>query len=293
MDTPAYRRNGAAYIVVSAICFGTMAIMARVAYAAGVDTTTLLALRFTLAAVILVAIALVRRERWPKNRTLFALILLGALGYGGQSFTFFTALTLAPAGLVALLLYLYPALVTVLSTLVLREKLTRRKLAALAIALFGTALTIGPTAAASPLGIALGVGAAAIYAVYIVAGSRLGARVAPRPMATVVVASAGAVFAVAALARGPVWPQTPSGWLAVVGIAVLSTVVAIVLFFAGLERIGPTRAAVLSTIEPLCTVLLAAVFLGERIAPWQLIGGALILTAVVLLARGSEDELAA
>jgi drug/metabolite transporter (DMT)-like permease len=291
MDASGYRHGhlGVTYIVVSAICFGAMAIMARVAYAAGVDTTTLLALRFALAGAILVAIALARGEPWPTGRTLFALILLGAVGYGGQAFTFFTALTLAPAGLVALLLYLYPALVTALSALVLGEKLTARKLAALAIALLGTALTIGPASAASPLGIVLGVGAAAIYAVYIIACSRLSTRVAARPMATVVIASAGVVFTAAAFARGPAWPQTPAGWLAVAGIAVFSTVVAIVLFFAGLERIGPTRAAVLSTIEPLCTVLLAATFLGERIAPWQLLGGALILTAVVLLARRANS----
>ena len=289
MDSASRRRGGVACIVVSAICFGTMAIMARAAYAAGVDIATLLALRFVIAAAVLVSVALARHEPWPKGRALLTAILLGALGYAGQSFTFFTALTLAPAGLVALLLYLYPALVTVLSALALGERLTQRKLAALAVAVIGTALTIGPASNASPLGVALGLAAATIYAVYIVVGSRLGTRVAPRPMATVVVASAGAVFAVAALARGPAWPQSAMGWLAVVGIAIVSTVVAIVLFFAGLERIGPTRTAVLSTVEPLWTVVLAAVFLGELIAPWQIVGGALILGAVVLLARTGDD----
>ena len=68
-------------------------------------------------------------------------------------------------------------------------------------------------------------------------------------------------------------------------IALLSTVAAITLYFAGLERIGPTRASTLSTLEPLVTVMLAAIVLGERIAPMQIAGGALILAAVVLLAR--------
>jgi drug/metabolite transporter (DMT)-like permease len=108
-------------------------------------------------------------------------------------------------------------------------------------------------------------------------------------MATVVIAAAGAVFLVATLARGPTWPRTPAGWLAVLGIAIISTVAAIVLFFAGLERVGPTRAAVLSTVEPVCTVLLAAALLGETVAPSQLVGGALILTAVVLLARATPS----
>jgi drug/metabolite transporter (DMT)-like permease len=267
-----------------------MAIMARLAYASGVDVTTLLALRFGIAAAMLFAISLARRESWPRGRALAALILLGGLGYGGQAFTFFTALTLAPAGVVALLLYLYPALVTALSAWVLREKLTAAKLAALAVALLGTVLTIGPASAAQPLGIVLAIAAAAIYSVYIVAGSRLSARVSPRQMATVVTGAAAGVFAAAALAHGPVWPGTPAGWLSIVGIAVISTVAAIALFFAGLERIGPTRASVLSTVEPLCTVLLAALILGETIASLQLVGGALILSAVVLLAREASSS---
>ena len=267
-----------------------MAIMARVAYASGVDTTTLLALRFGIAAGILLAVAFARAEPWPRGRTLAALLALGALGYGAQSLAFFSALTLAPASLVALLLYLYPALVALLSAWLLRERLSRGKLAALAIALVGTALTIGPAGSASPLGVALGIAAAAIYAVYIVTGSRVTAHVPPQTMATIVIAAAGAVFVVAALARGPTWPGTAAGWLAAFGIAAFSTVGAIVLFFAGLERVGPTRASVLSTVEPVCTVVLAAIFLGESVAPWQLLGGALILAAVVMLARASGAE---
>jgi drug/metabolite transporter (DMT)-like permease len=125
--------------------------------------------------------------------------------------------------LVALLLYLYPALVAVLSASLLHERLSAAKLSALAVALVGTVLTIGPASSASPLGVALGIAAAAIYAVYIIASSRLTARVPPQTMATVVIAAAGAVFLVAALARGPTWPRTPAGWLAVLGIAIIST----------------------------------------------------------------------
>jgi drug/metabolite transporter (DMT)-like permease len=65
----------------------------------------------------------------------------------------------------------------------------------------------------------------------------------------------------------------------------VSTVAAITWFFAGLKRVGPTRASTLSTVEPAVTVALAALMLDERIALVQLAGGALILAAVVLLAR--------
>lgn len=64
-----------------------------------------------------------------------------------------------------------------------------------------------------------------------------------------------------------------------------STVAAITLYFAGLARIGPTRASTLSTIEPAFTVLLASLVLGERIETLQVVGGGLILVAVVMLAH--------
>jgi drug/metabolite transporter (DMT)-like permease len=287
------RRAGIAAVVASALCFGAMAIMARVAYASGVDTTTLLALRFSIAAVVMFALAGSTGVTWPRGRTLAVLVAMGAVGYAGQAFSFFTALTLAPAGLVALLLYLHPALVAVLSALLRHETLSRRKLVALAVALAGMTLTVLPTLAdaaraAHPgivRGIAFGVAAAAIYAGYIVVGARVGRRTAPLPMAAIVIGSAAVLFAAVAAAAGPRWPATAAGWLAVLGIALISTVAAITLFFAGLERIGPTQASTLSTIEPLFTVLLAAVLLGETITPLQMAGGALILAAVLLLAR--------
>jgi drug/metabolite transporter (DMT)-like permease len=290
-DRDAQRRAvGVACIAASAVAFGAMAILARIAYASGVDTATLLALRFAIAATLMLGLAWQRRAVLPRGATLAAVVALGALGYGGQAFTFFTALTLAPAGLVALLLYLHPALVALLSATFLHERLTRTKVAALVTALVGMALTVAPALAggedgARPAGVAFGIAAAAIYAIYIVVGARVGRRVASLPLATVVIASAACVFVGWAAWRGPAWPATATGWLAIAGIAVLSTVVAITLFFAGLDRIGPTRASTLSTIEPLCTVLLAAVVLGETIAPVQLAGGALILAAVLLLAR--------
>jgi drug/metabolite transporter (DMT)-like permease len=285
-------RAGIAYIAASATAFGAMAIFARFAYADGVDTWTLLALRFTIAAACLTALAKLAGHALPRGRDLAGAALMGGIGYAGQAATFFTALGLAPAGLVALLLYLHPALVAVLAALFLHERMTRVKVVALAVALAGLALTVVPALAGDagnfprlPLGIALGLAAAVVYAIYIVAGTRLTSRVAPLSLAAVITASAALVFVGIAAARGPQWPATDSGWAAIVAIAVVSTALAISLFFAGLARVGATRAATLSTIEPVVTIALAALVLGERIAAVQLAGGALILGAVLLLAR--------
>lgn len=288
---------GIAYIVASAAAFGAMAIFARYAYRDGVDTATLLALRFVVAGALLVGACRAAGVAWPRGRDLATLVALGALGYAAQAASFFTALTLAPAGLVALLLYVHPALVAMLAAWRGHERLSPRTLAALAVALAGTVLTVGPALAGSAgathaAGVAFGVLAALVYAVYIVVSTGVASRVDPLAMATVVIASASVPFAAVAIVHGPRFPASAAGWTAVAAIALVSTLAAITWFFAGLKRIGPTRASTLSTVEPAVTVALAAAFLGERVAPVQLAGGALILAAVFLLARAGAPPAA-
>lgn len=282
--------GGVALVVGSAAAFGALAIFARQAYADGVDTATLLALRFTIAAVVMGAVCAAARVTWPRGRDLAVLVAMGAIGYAGQAASFFTALTLAPAGLIALLLYLHPAIVAGLAAWRLHERLPPAGLAAIVVALLGTALTVLPSLAASdatihPAGVGFGLLAALLYAVYIVVGSGVAARVEPLAMSTVIIASAAVVYDTVAAIRGPAWPAGAHGWLAVAAIALVSTVAAITMFFTGLGRIGPTRASALSTVEPVVTIVLAAWVLGERTGPWQVAGGALILAAVIVLAR--------
>ncbi len=154
------------------------------------------------------------------------------------------------------------------------------------MALLGSLLTIGRAGGATPLGVLFGVLAALIYSVYILTGARLPASVTAVGSTAVVSTSAAAVFGAVVLARGPHLPGTAGGWLAVAAIAVVCTVVAVGLFLAGIARLGPVRASVYSTLEPATTLLLAAMFLGEALTLPRVAGAALILGAVVLLARG-------
>ncbi len=277
---------GIACVVASATCFGTLPIFARLAYASGVDTSTLLLLRFTIAAALMWTVLAVRRVAVPRGKGLAMLVGMGAIGYAGQAFSYFTAVSLASAGLAALLLYLYPAIVALLSRVVLRQPLSGLQALAIGMALVGSLLTIGRAVDGSALGVAFGVLAAVIYSVYILTGGRLPAGITAVASTTVVSTAAAAVYAAVVSIRGPQLPRTAAGWGAVLAIAVVCTVLAVGLFLAGLERLGPVRASVYSTIEPATTLVLAGVFLGEQVTLLRAAGGALILGAVVLLARG-------
>ena len=275
---------GVLLIVISATSFGALPAFTRLAYRAGADAPTILLLRFSIAAVVMLAITLVRKTPLPRGRMLLGLILMGAVGYVGLSLAYFNALSLASASLVALLLYLYPAIVTLLSALFFKERLTPLKTGALVLAFVGTAFTVGPAGSGRLAGILLGIAAAVIYSVYILVGSRIVPRTNAIAASTTVISAAGVVYAGIVAVRGPVFPQTPLGWLVVVAIALVSTVIAIATFFAGLGRIGPTRASTLSTFEPVVSVALAILMLGETISPLQVLGGILILAAVVVTA---------
>lgn len=286
------RWSGTFWIVLSAAGFGAMAIFAKLAYQDGVSLSTMLFLRFSFAGLLLAAWGMAHGMRWPRGRDLLWLLAMGGVGYVGQAYCYFSALQHASAGLVALLLYLYPAIVTLLSALAFGRRIGPARGWAVAVALAGTALTVGGDLNSEPLGIALGIGAALIYSIYILAGEGVMRRVPPLPAATVVMLAAAAVYGGAAFNAGLAPPATSAGWLAVLAIAIFSTLLAILGFLKGMEKLGATDASTLSTLEPLITIGLAAIVLGEVVSELQLVGGGLILAAIIFLARHGARRVA-
>lgn len=275
----------------SAASFGAMGIFGKLAYDAGVGVLTLLLVRFVVAGLILGAANAARRERprpsLPGRRALLTALGLGAIGYAAQSGLYFTALTRIDAGLTALALYLYPSLVTLGAVALGRDRLDRVRVASLVLAFVGLALVlfVGDPARVDALGVALALGAAVAYTGYIlISETVLADRVDPLALSAFVCAGAAGSFALASAVSGEAsFSFDAIGWLWLGAIAVVSTVLAIVLFFGGLARVGPSRTSIISTIEPLVTVGLAALVFGEELTATQLAGGALVLGSVVLL----------
>lgn len=275
---------GILLVSISAAGFSTLPIFGRYAYAAGMDTITILTFRFLLAAPIMAVFLIARREPMPRGRALLWPAAMGAIGYVGQAFCYLSALKYASAGLVALLLYLYPAFVTVFSGLILRERVTGVKLLLLGLALAGIALTVGPSGGRLP-GIILAILAAVIYSCYIIVGARVMRQLSAVQSSVIIFASAGAVSCLLMVINGPQLPVTVEGWMVVASLVLIATVLPVVTFLVGLERIGPANASMFSTLEPVITVLLATIVLRETLPPMTLLGGSLILASVILLAR--------
>ena len=275
--------------LVSATSFGVMPVLTKFVYADGADPIGVLSVRFGLAAVVLMVLARVLGEDLPRGRKLVALLLLGGVGYVTQSLCYFFALETISAGLVSLLLYFYPAIVVVLAALLLRDRPRPVALACVAAATVGTVLTIGPVEGGQALGVALGLGSALAYSLYILGSSRVHG-VGSFATAGTVLSACAVVYGGLALATRPQLPEAPSAWLALGGVALFGTVIAVTTFFAALALLGPSDTAVVSTVEPVVSIGVAALALGERLGPVQVAGGVVVLLAVGVLARLNPAE---
>lgn len=288
------RAVGAALCLLSAAGFGAMAIFGKLAYDAGVSTLTLLLVRFMLAGAIFgLAIGAVPRLRTRRvgARAILVGLALGAIGYATQAGLFFAALRRLDASLLALLLYTYPAWVTLAAFALGRETPTRRRLIALALSSAGLVVVLAGAAGGDfdGIGAAMGVGAAIAYTAYILVADRTGIAVPPIELSALVCAGATGTFAVVGLASGAIdLGFDDEGWIWLALIAVVSTALPIAAFFGGMARVGPSTASILSTFEPVVTVSLAYLAFSERLSAAQLGGAALVIAAAAMLAAPSR-----
>lgn len=303
---------GLALTIVSAFAFGSGPLFAKPVYAEGVGWHVLMAWRFlvgaTLAWAWVLAVPRAREAiRRMRRRHVAAALALGLL-YTANSGTYFAGLETTPASLAALMVYVYPAIVAVISLQVGRPLQGRRAWGALGLALAGVALAVGNISANAvpPLGgLALIAVSPLIYAVWIVLSARLSGEARggvgaeanrgadPLTAGALMLSATAVTYWVSAIALGqPVLPaQIPGGaWFGLIGIGVVATFIAVLTFYAGAHRIGAARASIVSTVEPIWTISLAGLLFGELLTPLQLVGGAMILTGVVIAQTGGATS---
>jgi drug/metabolite transporter (DMT)-like permease len=285
MSAPPARRTastGVLLVAVAAIGFGSLGVFGKIAYAHHVATSQLLAGRFVLAASLLwTCVFALRRPRVARSH-IAAVAGLGVL-YAAVTGAYFLALQTIPAALTSLLLFTFPAIVTVVEH-VLGDRLTPLRAVAVAAAIVGTAMVIGaPAARLNPVGIGLGLVSAGFYAIYMLVGARVLAHVPSIAGTAVIATSAAAVFTAWALVdRAHAVALDASAVGAIVGLAILCSVIPILAQSAGMPQIGASRAAIVGTLEPVATVVLAALVLGDRFTALQVVGGIVVVASIVV-----------
>jgi drug/metabolite transporter (DMT)-like permease len=283
------RRLGVLAILGSAVAFAIAPVFGKIAFAHGVDSLALLALRFGSAAVLLWAVVALRSSRrgagLPTRATALRILALGSLVLPAEVILYFTSLHHIGAGLAEVLLFLYPVWVVLITAVVLRQPVSLLVAGCSAAAVVGAALTVGGVERVDLVGVLLAVGASLGFATYVVLSGRLVHGVGSLATTVLVVSGAAVTFLVLALATGAHGPTDPVGWAATAGLALVGTVVSFLLLTAGLARMPSTDAAVISTVEPAVAVVLGAVLLGEPVAVVQVLGVLVVLGSVAFLVR--------
>jgi drug/metabolite transporter (DMT)-like permease len=260
-----------------------------------VPPLTVVELRLSIAAIVLFVYLLLRRRESLKIRRadLGYFLLLGIFGVAAVQGSYYVSISRLGIGLAILIQYLAP-------TLIVAFELLRGRwvgwtmLIAVLLATGGTALLVGgvhPEAAhATPLNWAISFSSAFIFAFYILYSKRGLARYAPETVLLYTFAIAAAFWAIVTppwriLAAG----YSPQLWAIFLALGIFSTLVPFGLFYSGLRRLPASQTSVIATAEPLLAILMAALFLGEQLRPWQFVGAAFVLAAALMASRGTPE----
>ena len=282
--TPAGSPQGSLLAIGGGIAFGTLGIFGTLFYDHGGSNFALLVLRFCGAAVVLGAIALLRHGPTPAWSDV-ALATLCGFGLLGATFCLFAGFKEASPGLVTLLFYIYPLLVTLGDRVLFGVVLGRRRALVLGAGLIGIALTVGVPGSATTGAVLAGLGAGVISSGYILLGRHVLTRSLDAfQFVAIEFTGAGILIALIGVVVGFDWP--PSAAIpSAVGLILLSSVVPVLLFYSAIPLIGAGSAARLATVEPVTSVILSYIVLGDTLIATQIVGGAIVVASVVLLAK--------
>jgi len=283
------KTKGILFIILSAISFGIMPILAKLSYRGGANTYTTLFLRFFFAAIMLlyylkakgISLKLARKQ-------LFFVLIIGVFGFTLSSVSLFMSYNYISIGMATMIVYTYPAIVTLFSYLFYSEKIYPRKIMSLIISTVGIFILIDRGSASFNLkGIILAGIAALMYSVYVLGASHKEFRVINSYVLTFYISCASAVmmFIAAITTRNFNMHISFYALVAILLLALISTVVALMAFLEGVRIIGPSKASIFSTIEPIVALILGIIILGEPISARNIIGSIMIVISVVILTR--------
>lgn len=278
--------KGLIFSIISATCFGCLPIMGKIGYALGMNEVEMLQYRFGLGAAILgvwLAIKNPSSLRVPK-KTLLGVLLVGLVLYPIQSTCFLRSLKTIPAATTSLILYFYPVTVTLLAALIFRQRITRSAIISLTMVTSGCGLVFFDAfqQAANPEGIAYALGAMAAFSLYLIASQALLKNGDPLANTFYVALAACVSFTIANGGMPDFGSLTPERAALAVSFGIIPTVFAVGMLYLAIDCIGSAYTSIFSTLEPVVTVVLAFVLLGEAFAPIQLIGATCIIAGIVL-----------
>ena len=285
---------GVALIIVSSIGFGLAPTFATFSYRNGGNAVGTLLARFTVATLLMLIVRKVssRQAKWPRPLLFGQLFLLGALGYFTATILYFTAIQNIDSGLAITIFYCNPVIVVLLSWWLLGNKPSRIIVWCLVSTLIGVTIAAGQVGNADTISVFLVLIVAVEYAFYMIISSKVLPKVDLFTGVTIVMFGAASSFAIYALFAPSsvevIFPNAINGWVSVLMLAVVATVIPTATLYAGMNLIGTGKTAVIQTFEPVASILAGVIFLSEPLTLPRIIGATFVIGAVGVLATAES-----
>lgn len=281
------RVSGLVYVIISSVFFGIIPLLAKLAYNQGIDTFSVLTLRFIFACIFLLIYILYNKISLRLNmKQALMIILLGFIGYSGTVVCSFIAYNYISVGLVTMILYLYPAIVTFLSFIIYKEKLKTKKIVSLMMSLAGILLLIGGVnTSLNVTGIFYSLLASVCYSIYVIGLCHSEVKKLNNYVMTFYV-SLVSIFSALGLGifTGHLnFKINFYSFLYIMLLALISTVIALMAFIKGVKLIGPSKASICSNLEPIVSMASGYFILKQNIYLHEIIGSAFVVGAILVL----------
>jgi len=289
---------GVALIIVSSIGFGLAPTFATFSYRNGGNAVGTLLARFTVATLLMLIVRKIssRQAKWPRPLLFGQLFLLGALGYFTATILYFTAIQNIDSGLAITIFYCNPVIVVLLSWWLLGNKPSRIIVWCLVSTLIGVTIAAGQVGNADTISVILVLIVAVEYAFYMIISSKVLPKVDLFTGVTIVMFGAASSFAIYALFAPSsvevIFPNAINGWVSVLMLAVVATVIPTATLYAGMNLIGTGKTAVIQTFEPVASILAGVIFLSEPLTVPRIIGATFVIGAVGVLATAESRSTA-
>lgn len=284
------RYLGLGQVLLAGICFGFLGIFARFAYQNEISVGTLLTFRFALATIILWTTLLIFQRKLIKidRKHLLSSLLLGIFGYAIFSTLYFESIKEMSVPLASMILFTFPIFVNLGAYFFLKEKLSRGQVSGLCVGSLGLVLLLwGNISVEKTSAIFYGLGAAISYSIYVLVSGKVQKDVIPISSSLYIITAATvALYIFHQPDLSQISTLQSKQWLIIFGIAIVSTILPMTLFLAGLQKMPSSKASILVMIEPVTAAIAAAFILGESMTSIQTAGALLVLSGVFLDARG-------
>ncbi len=281
------RLFGVIFVMLAGAGYGTGPWFAKNLERNGANPMGFLTARFVISAILLIAIRVIRRRNtiWPSNTDAIKIFLLGAYGFFISPLLYFIALHEIDSGLVVVIFYIYPAIAVLLSWMIYKHKPNLVITICLFTTLTGVWLTAGQVGNGNLRGILMTLLSAITHAIYVVAAGSISKKADPLTMLTIALTGAASAFVLVSLvgpsSLDPEFPVNNQGWMLVLAMAFLITIVATALFFAGIKRIGPGITSMVETFEAVVTISIGMLLMNESVTAIQILGTVTVLGSIV------------